>query len=368
MGSTEKILRNIAIGVFKGFVIEKDITFSPDDLNSIKNILLIVRHQMGDFLCTLPMMHSLRKKYPSAEINLVSKSSAFAKEILNSCRNNPVDNIYYYENGFENFVNLVKIVKDKNPILAVVPSPVDFSSTNHLIAYYSGAKYRAGVRSKDYEKNRIGNILNIKSDFLWDTKKVHQIERNLDVIRQLGIETEVNGIKLKLNENKINFADDFFRNNFPESSKPVIGLHTGAAKEHNVWNYEKFAGLMNLLHLKTGAYFYLSEGPDDKKYADALTHHLQKNFPEIKYSKYRGELTNNAAIISKSTLFISNDTGIMHLASGLDIPVIGLFGPTNAYEWGPVGSKKVSLQAAGGNIDKIEISGVYETVIKLLNV
>lgn len=368
MGSAEKIFRNLAIGVFKGFVLEKDITLTSEDLEKIKSVLLIVRHQMGDFLCTLPMMHSLRKNFPSAEINLVSKSSAFAKDILNACSNSPVDNIYYYENGFENFVNLVKQVKDKNSSLAVVPSPVDFSSTNHLIAYYSGAQIRAGVRSKDYEKNRIGYVLNVKSDYLWDTKKVHQIERNLDVVRQFGIVPEVNSISLKLNEDVIRFAEEFFRNNFPESNKPVIGLHTGAAKEHNIWGYEKFAGLMNLIHQKTGAYFYLSEGPHDKKYTDALTSHLQKNFPGIRYTKYCGELMNNAAIISKTALFISNDTGIMHLASGFEIPVIGLFGPTKAYEWGPVGSNKVSVQAPAENIDKIEISGVYETVMRLLNV
>ncbi len=368
MGSAEKIFSNIAIGVFKGFVLEKVITLSNEDLNKINRILIIVRHQMGDFLCTLPMMLSLRKKFLSAEITLVSKSSAFAKEILNSCSNNPVDNIYYYEKGFENFVNTVKEIKDKNPELAVVPSPVDFSSTNHLIAYYSGAQYRAGVRSRDYEKNRIGYVLNIKSDFLWDTKKVHQIERSLDVIRQIGIEPEENKISLNINEDKKNFAAEYFTKNFPERNRPVIGLHTGAAKEQNVWNYEKFAGLMNLLYQKTGAYFYLSVGPDDKKYSESLTSHLKKNFPDIKYALYCGDLMNNAANISKTSIFISNDTGIMHLASGFDIPVIGLFGPTKAYEWGPIGRNKVSILGTGNNINKIEISGVYETVIRLLYV
>lgn len=368
MGSAEKILRNIAIGVFKGFVLEKDITLSSEDFSRIKSILIIVRHQMGDFLCTLPMMQSIRKRFPEAEINLISKSSAFAKEILSSCKNSPADNIYYYEKGFENFVNLVKEIKDKNPELAIVPSPVDFSSTNHLLAYYSGALYRAGVRSKDYEINRIGYVLNIKSDFLWDTKKVHQIERNLDVIRQLGIEPGVNKIELELTDEKVLFAEDYFKNNFPVTNKPVIGLHTGAAKEQNVWSYEKFAALINMLYLKTGAGFYLSEGPADKKYADRLTALLQKDHPEIKFSRYCGDLMNNAAIISKTSLFISNDTGIMHLASGFKVPVIGLFGPTRAFEWGPVGSNKVSIQAKGNNVNNIEINSIYETCLRQLNV
>jgi ADP-heptose:LPS heptosyltransferase len=76
----------------------------------------------------------------------------------------------------------------------------------------------------------------------------------------------------------------------------------------------------------------------------------------------------NAANISKTALFISNDTGIMHLASGFDIPVIGLFGPTNAYEWGPIGKNKASIQASGGNIKNIEIIKVFETSMTCLSV
>ena len=79
----------------------------------------------------------------------------------------------------------MKTLRDKRIDLAIVPSSVIFSATNHLIAYYSQAKFRVGVRSKDFEPNKIGYTLNIKNDFLWDSKKVHQIERNLDVIRQI---------------------------------------------------------------------------------------------------------------------------------------------------------------------------------------
>lgn len=75
---------------------------------------------------------------------------------------------------------------------------------------------------------------------------------------------------------------------------------------------------------------------------------------------------NNAANIAKTALFVSNDTGIMHLASGFDIPVIGLFGPTKAFEWGPVGRNKASIQAAGGLIKNIEITDVLETCLPYL--
>ncbi len=367
MSKIEKILGDFGLRIFKGFVIEKDVSPSHEELGQVKSILVVVRHQLGDMLCSVPMMRSIRNYYPDALITLVTKSSTRFKEIFDN-NNSPVDNVILYENGFEKFVDLVKVLREKKPGLAVVPSSVIFSASNHLMAYYSHAKYRAGVRSKDFEPNKIGYTLNIKKDFLWDSKKVHQIERNLDVIRQLGISPAESVINLTLTVEQQNFGLEYYSANFPDNLRKVIGLHPGAAKGINVWPQEKFAELMELLYKRTNAYFYISEGPDDKKYVDNLEKILKERYPYITYSKYKGELMKNAANISKTALFISNDTGIMHLASGFDIPLIGLFGPTMAYEWGPVGKDKAALQAFGGNINNIDVLNVLETSIPYLSV
>lgn len=365
MSKTEKVLGDFGLKVFKGFVLEKDITPSPEMFNDIKSIMIVVRHQLGDMLCSVPMLRAVRKKYPDAEITLVTKSSTGFKDIFDN-NNSPVDNVIQYEYGLENFINTVKTIRGKRPELAIVPSSVIFSATNHLLGYYSQAKYRAGVRSKDFEINKIGYTLNIKSDYLWDSKKVHQIERNLDVIRQIGISPDENSIKLTVNSEQRRFAEEFFRKNYPDITKKVIGLHPGAAKDGNIWPPEKFASLMDQLYNRTGAYFYISEGPADKKSVNKIEKILDQRYPHISYAKYCGEIMNNAANINKSSLFVSNDTGIMHLASGFEIPVIGLFGPTKAYEWGPVGSNKASIQASGGNIKNIEITDVFETCMTYL--
>ena len=367
MSKTEKVLGDFGLKVFKGFVLEKDITPLPDMFTDIKSILIVVRHQLGDMLCSVPMLRAVRCNFPDSEITLITKKSTGFNDIFKN-NDSPVDNVLLYEFGFENFVNTVKIIRDKKPELAIVPSSVIFSATNHLLGYYSQAKYRIGIRSKDFELNKIGYTLNIKSDFLWDSKKVHQIERNLDVIRQIGISSEENTIRLTVNDEQRNFAEDFYEKHFPDVKRMVIGFHTGAAKDGNIWPPEKFAALMDLLYNRTGAYFYISEGPADTKNVNALEGLLRQKYPHITYAKYCGEIMNNAANIAKTALFVSNDTGIMHLASGFDIPVIGLFGPTKAFEWGPVGRNKASIQASGGNIKNIEITDVFETCMTYLSV
>lgn len=368
MSKIEKILGDSALKVFKGFVLEKDITLSKEDLDKVKKIILIVRHQLGDMLCSLPMMYSVRDNFPDAEITLVTKRSTGFAEIFENNITSPVNNVVHYEHGFERFIETTKTLTEFSPDVAIVPSSVIYSATNHLLAYYSKAAIRIGVRSKDYEPNKIGYTLNVKNDFLWDSKKVHQVNRNLDVIQKAGIEPTEKFISLTLNQEQIIFSDKYFSENFPDLNKKVIGLHPGAAKESNVWPQVKFAALMDMLNKEYNTDFYISEGPADKNYVENLEKILKAKYPEIKYIRHSGKLMNNAANISKTVLFISNDTGIMHLASGFKVPVIGLFGPTKAYEWGPLGENKASIQASGGKIENIEISDVFETAKGYLSV
>lgn len=366
MGNFERVFANAALKIFKGFVLEKDIDPSEIDHSTIKNILIVVRHQMGDMLCTLPMIRSVRNFYPEAHIILVTKKATSFDKIF-SDNNSPVDEVKYYESGFENFLNLVKELKDRKIDLAIIPSTVTFSATNHLIAYYSYSRYRIGVRSKDYEVNRIGYTLNIKNDFLWDLNKVHQVERNLDIIRQLKISTSESKINLSLRDENTEFAEKFFAGNFPDRNRIVIGIHPGAGKKANTWPAEKFAGLAILLLKKFNPYFFISEGPSDSEYTSVLEKLLNMQ-NGLEYSKLTNELANTMAILKKLDLFITNDTGIMHLCSGFQTPIIALFGPTRASEWGVIGDKKVSIQAQNDNIDNIDIHTVYETALKLLNV
>ncbi|MCC6865958.1 MAG: glycosyltransferase family 9 protein [Ignavibacteria bacterium] len=365
MSKAEKVLGDIGLKFFKGFVLERDVNPAGINKEIIIRILVIIRHQFGDMLCSLPMLQAIRNEFKNAEIILVTKSSTKFKEIFKG-NISPVNEVIEYESGFENFINLIKLLREKKINLAVVPSTVIFSATNHLVAYYSNAAFRVGVRSRDFLLNKAGYVLNIKNDFLWDSKRIHQVNRNLDVIKQIGIEPVINNIELQLTNEENTWAEEYYRENFPDAARKVIGIHPGAAKPGNVWPAEKFAELLNLLSEKFPSYFYISEGPDDKKYINKLDEILKHKYPLVSYKTFYGDLMKNAANISKTALFISNDTGIMHLASAFKMPVIGLFGPTNAFEWGPLGNNKASVQASGGKIENIEIINVFETCLQYL--
>jgi heptosyltransferase-2 len=310
------------------------------------------------------MIRSVRNFYPSAQITLLTKNSTNFSQVY---QNDPslVNEVLKYEYGFENFINIIKELREKRIDLAIVPSTVTCSVTNHLISYYSNAGIRVGVSCMDSTVNDADFLLNVKHEFAWKRNKVHQIERNLDVIRQINIHPLEK--KIKITPVKNDFVENFMLTNFPDRSRKIIGFHPGAGKSDNVWDPEKFAELAFMISNRINAYIFISEGPDDADYVIKLIHILKEKYKLDNYVRHNGVLMNNVALISLMDVFVTNDTGIMHLASGIqDLPVIALFGPTDAFEWGPLGKNKMSIQSSSKNIDDISVDRVFSELEEFL--
>ncbi|MFI5143998.1 MAG: glycosyltransferase family 9 protein [Ignavibacteria bacterium] len=363
----EKPLGNFFLQLLKIFIPPQYSHFPNTEPEQVKNILVILRHMMGDFLCATPMIRSLRAQYREAKITLVTKSSSNYDRIFKNDKS-LVDDVYYFEYGLENFIDLVKELRGKNFEIAVIPSTVVYSATNHLFGYYSRAKIRAGVNSINYNDNRVSYLLNVKKDFSWESDKVHQIERNLDIVRQLGFEPAEKRIRININSESAEFAEKFFVEKFPDASRPVIGFHPGAGKPDNTWAGDKFAELSTLIKKEFNSYIFISEGPSDKAFVEKMVLSVGDHDELSDYCRHKGTIQNNLALINKLTLFVSNDTGMMHLASGLEnLNLVALFGPSKAYEWGPLGKNKRSIQSPSNDINKLSVDKVFEVCKALLN-
>lgn len=365
MKKPEKFLKYAFLNLLKLSIPPEKYSAENLDHTSVKNILVVLRHQMGDTLCALPMLKAIRDFYNSAHITLVTKSSTNYIEVFKESKLY-ADEVREFEYGFENFVYLIKELRYRAYDLAVVPSSVIFSVTNHLIAYYSKAKYRVGAASFNGFDNKCAFLLNVKSDFLWQTKKVHQVQRNLDIVRQIGVYPLDTKIHIALSTQNITYASNFFKKNFPDNSRLTIGFHPGAGKFENVWDPICFAELIEKLKKDFNPYIFISEGPQDILYVEKLVSTLKKKYGIEEFTVHNGVLMDNLALISSLDLFVTNDTGIMHLAAGTETPMVSLFGPSKAYEWAPIGENKLSVQSSSGNINDIEPDKVYEVCSSLL--
>jgi heptosyltransferase-2 len=344
--------------------------FTDGEINpeEIKKILVVKQHnQFGDMLCTYPIFPALKKRFTTAKITLVAskENSIFLKAGTDPY----IDELLIYKKF--NLWNLIKFIIKIRKVkydIGIVPSTVSISRTSHLINALSKARIKVGVKSLDGKENKYSSLLNLKKDFDWRGKEVHQKHKNLEIVKQIGAELtteEINNIRINLDDEEIRNAQNIYIKYFPDKSKMIIGIHCGAGKIQNRWDVKKFAELMEKMNKEYNCYFYCSNGPMDGQVSKELEKNLEGKNVKYKIIKDNG-IIETAAMISLCNMFISNDTGIMHIADYTGVKVISLFAETKGYEWASMRKNCIYIQSKTENINDIEVDEVFNTSIKLL--
>ncbi len=337
-------------------------------ISNVQNILVVGKNnQVGDMICSLPLYAALKKKFPNVQITLVAAKTNYPIPLKDI---NPyLDEILVYDKS--SLMNIIKFYKELRKTkyqIGIVTSTFAYSTTSHLINYLSGAKIRVGVRSIDGKFNKAAKFLNVKRDFFWDKVEKHQSDRNLDVIRQIDCdltESEIKNIGLRLSQNDITLAETFLAEAFPDKSRMIIGFHPGAGKNENVWQKEKYTELIVELFNKHNNYVLITAGMTDDKVITSITQNLDElNIPFELAQNF--EIKKLAAVLSRLNLYITNDTGPMHIAGSVGAKLISLFGPTKAYEWAPSLDNQFYIQSETGNINDISLDQVLSLCDKII--
>ena len=118
----------------------------------------------------------------------------------------------------------------------------------------------------------------------------------------------------------------------PLQSKPYLVIFPGASIAERRWGAERFREVARLLTGK-GLPIVVVGSSVDQQDAAIITENLGVNLAG------KTSLAETAAVIAGAALFIGADSGLLHIAVGLDIPTVSLFGPGIAAKWAPRGDK-----------------------------
>ena len=286
-------------------------------MEDIKNILIIKICCLGDVVFITSMISALRKKYPSAKIYLVSASW--------------VKNIFPYLYGVDEKIifnspldsNLIsRITGTIKLILKIRKLDIDLGVTTHrknifgLLLMLSGIKYRLGFTGTKY-LTHTG-----KFD---DT--IHETKRYFEILKSFGIESNEPAVLIqKKNKAEIRKSIGISESDFLISIFPFGGVNPGTN--------------MVIKRLEIAKYI-------------ELIGKLQQNYPDAKLLVFEGtqedEKINKALlpggvilnkinddIISISNLFVSADTGSLHIAAALGISTLAIFGPSSPEHLAPL--------------------------------
>ena len=151
---------------------------------------------------------------------------------------------------------------------------------------------------------------------------------------------------------------DFIRTNFPDRSKKVIAFHPAAGKKANIWDLKNFIELIKKLYKKYNNYVLITSGWTDEEIVGQICTEL--TIANIEYKILHNESVKKlGAILSMIDLYITNDTGTMHIAGYSGAKIISLFGPTNPAEWAPIGENQKFIKSASGDINNISVDEVF---------
>ena len=304
-------------------------------------ILAIAIPGIGNTLLAVPMLKELRRHFPKARIDLLVGLHSSA-EIMKGCPY--TDNIYLINKKFEkdffkNLSTLMKLRKEGYDI-SITTIPAQQPHYN-LLAAFVGAKKRI---THDYKNNLV-----FLQNYKMPLKICHDVEQNLNLLRPLGITAEANRgnykLELWLSKDERDFAAAFVKG-FKENI--IVGMHPGSSEESHMvikrWPIEKFAELSNLLIEKFNARILVFLGPDERNLK------IIKNFVKYKDKVVIVEdpdIRKVAAIIKNCRLFISNDSGLMHISAALEVPTISIFGRVDYRRTSPEGKMHVTIKTGG---------------------
>lgn len=341
------------------FAVEEN---SSRDLNNPKKFLIVRQHnQLGDLLAGVSVFRAIKEKYPGSRITLIVSTFNYPGMVKNKF----IDQIFVFDKrrifNPSYLIKFIKLLREGYDV-TIVPVTVSISFTSNLIAGISDSKIRIGPKSLNGMINQSAFFFDRRVDIDWRKQPDSNVsERSLDIVRPFGITTQNYKSEITFDEKDLITAKKFIDSFKRIEGNLLIGLHVGAGKPQNRWSLYKYVSLIKQLKDDYNADLYLTGSSGDREEIEFVNGKVPFKIPLF----INMEIPSVAALISLSDLFISNDTGIMHVAGTTSTTQISIFGPTNPLNWAPIGSNKFYIRKSE-LIDDISVEDVYKMCIYLL--
>lgn len=285
-----------------------------------RNILVIDFGQLGDVVLSLPALRAIRERFPSAKITVaVGKPGADVIDMSGYANATLIVDRVALRDG----PKLVSVARIFQFVQKVRRLNFDFvidlhslSETN-LLGFFSGAPVRLFSR-------RPGRSLNFLSNFNpapppEDPRK-HSIDRYLDVVRPLGVNNVSRLPRLNTRPSEDRYVEKLLKKAKADTGAPLVGLFPGSGHLGRRWPLERFASLADHLTRNEGARVIVFAGPEEKD----LAAEMRRTFPASALVLDRLTLAQLASVQARLSVFVSNDTGPMHVATAVGTSVVML--------------------------------------------
>lgn len=311
-----------------------------------KNILVIRTHRLGDVLQLTPMFQGLKMQYPGSKtffltgedyVPLIS-ANAYIDAVIpldeKECRYLLKNKPGHYPRLFNDFYDLIGKMR-KIHFDLIINRQYEFGA---ILAYLIGAPQ---IYGGSYTPERGHFFADRSSQELFDLVRSgrRKNQRNLTdwACRIAGIKKNFpRKIQFPVSACALQEAKMLISDKFTADSD-LIGVQMGAAKSFRQWGVKNFLPVLKWLTEKQGKKIILTGSEDEKEDAALISQTLKKDCCLDLTGKT--SLPSLAAVIAHCNLFLTPDTGTMHIASAVGTPILALFyGSAYPWETGPYGA------------------------------
>ncbi len=334
-----------------------------------KKILLRSTNWIGDAVMTTPAVHTIRENFPEAEITMLA-----VPWVADIFRLSPdVDHVlvydkkHLYQGKIKGPLNQARDLKPFGFDMAIL---LQNAFEAAFLAKMAGIPVRAG-----YKRDGRGILLTHGVKISPAIRKRHQVHYYQNMLAELGLTPGPDHLRLPLPEKLESWAKGFvdcLRYQSPVSfqdpeagedvtglpvmkplkdngvSIPVIGFNPGAAfGPAKQWPVEKFGQLAALIannYGESGCVIMVFGTDVDTPGAQEIKQFALRTPHHVVDMTGKTSLKQAMALIKACDAFVTNDSGLMHVAAGLGTPTIAIFGSTNHVTTGPYSENSVILR------------------------
>ncbi len=307
----------------------------PESKTSHAPRFLVLRGgAIGDFIVTLPVFQALRQQWPMAQIDIwgyphiadLAVAAGLAESVVSLER---AEMARFFVPSPEFTDAQVATVRSFDLIFNYLHDPVGQVRSNLLLA---GAKQVLSGSPIIKWGHAIPFLLEpLQALAIYETELIPELDLSGEARAAARKHLQMLGIK----------------------GRPVV-VHPGSGSPAKTWPIARFIDIVRRLQTQEQEVAVVL-GEADTEAAATLERELPK-LPRLQNMT----LVELAAMLSESARFLGNDSGITHLAAAVGVPVVALFGPSDAMTWAPRGRGGITvLKAPEGELERLAVETVW---------
>ncbi len=309
--------------------------------DKFKNFVIMRTDRIGEVLLSTVAVDSIRKAYPGARVTFVT--SEYSRDIVEGRED--VEEVITVDTANKDkwllrSVRLSGLLRKKRFDTAIILNP---HKLLHTACFLAGIARRVGYDRK------WGFLLNKKVSDERARGEKHEIEYTMDLLRGLGIDTTAPDPRMVIDGAAEKFIKDLLGKMKIYPDRALIIIHPGSSNPAKMWPGKHYADLIRRIKSVLDCHIAMIGDETEKGLVKGVI-----NEAGVDILDFSGmfDIKKLAAFLKKAGLFIGNDTGPMHMAAAIGVPVVAIFGRNipgvSPVRWRPWGEKHAVLHESPG--------------------